>query len=161
MMRKILLFLALMPLTACATMFNGTEQGVRIIFFDSATGAQIPNEKIKVHQGEEVLTANEDLTYMLKRNQIEYLQFMGDGYVTRSKRVTARISALYRLNYLWELPVMIGMSFGGFVLAGQVGEVIGMLGGAVIGTGVSAGVDLGAGGAYVYPDEIKIFLDKK
>jgi hypothetical protein len=160
-MRRVLILLALIPLTSCATMFNGTQQDIKINFYNAETGAPISNDKVTVQNGNTILNLNSDQTYTLPRKSFEDLHYLTNGYLSKTDKVQATISVLYYLNLLWEIPFMIGTGVCGAALAGQLGWIIGVFSGAAIGTVVAIGVDLGVGGAYVYPDEIKVFLDKK
>ena len=152
MMKKIALFLAFLPLTACATMFNGTEQDVKISFYDAQTGAPISNDKVRVTTAKKDLTLNEDQSYTLKRKQAEELHFLSPEYAIKINKIYANTSGLHYLNLIWGAPLL----FVGLV-GGPLGELITLS----IYLGLSLGVDMGAGGIYVYPDEIKVFLDPR
>ena len=142
-------------------MFNGTEQDVKISFYDAQTGAQIPNNKVKVSTADKDLTLNEDQTYTVKRKQIEDLHYLMPGYFSKTDKVHAKVSGLYYLNFLWWIPVITISAVGGGVIGAQAGASIGGSIGILASTGITVGVDFGTGGIFVYPDEVKVFLDPK
>ena len=132
-MKKIFFFLVLIPLNACALMFNGTTQDVKINFYNEQTGEKISNDKVKIMgKGDRILTLDEEEKYTLKRDIKIDLHCLSEGYKGKSYPILGKVSGLYWLNLI---PI---------ILIAPVGLI-------------NVIVDVSTGAAYKY-DDIKIFL---